>query len=259
MTSEDDGQQYDTLTRLPDSGLAVLLLAACATASAHPSPVAITSPTVTSSIVPSPSSRLTPSPTAPASTPAPYKGFTETIYLTFGDGPNPTWTPEILSLLESSGAHASFFTGSCPVPGSDALIAKPTCKARDGVPQPNAYPGQLPQCRARVGVTVDPEVENTADVAIARQRGEHPHFNRRALQRSAITHDYRCPVDERGGFFALEAQAVHQQAPEGMEGRVTRTASAYRIPEPGGIGCEVTGVFINPFPARRIRALTASR
>ena len=231
MTSEDDGQQYDTLTRLPDSGLAVLLLAACATASAHPSPVAITSPTVTSSIVPSPSSTLTPSPTAPASTPAPYKGSTKTIYLTFGDGPNPTWTPEILSLLESSGAHASFFTGSCPVPGSDALIAKPTCKARDGVPQPNAYPGQLPQCRARVGVTVDPEVENTADVAIARQRGEHPHFNRRALQRSAITHDYRCPVDERGGFFALEAQAVHQQAPEGMEGSVTRTASAYRFDE----------------------------
>ena len=108
MTSEDDGQQYDTLTRLPDSGLAVLLLAACATASAHPSPVAITSPTVTSSIVPSPSSTLTPSPPAPASTPAPYKGSTKTIYLTFGDGPNPTWTPEILSLRKQRCARELF-------------------------------------------------------------------------------------------------------------------------------------------------------
>ena len=129
MTSEDDGQQYDTLTRLPDSGLAVLLLAACATASAHPSPVAITSPTVTSSIVPSPSSRLTPSPTAPASTPAPYKGFTKTIYLTFGDGPNPTWTPEILSLLEAHGARASFFVIGENAKAWPGLVER---EARDG-------------------------------------------------------------------------------------------------------------------------------
>jgi peptidoglycan-N-acetylglucosamine deacetylase len=35
--------------------------------------------------------------------------LTKTIYLTFDDGPNPKWTPEILSLLEAYGAHASFF------------------------------------------------------------------------------------------------------------------------------------------------------
>jgi peptidoglycan/xylan/chitin deacetylase (PgdA/CDA1 family) len=37
------------------------------------------------------------------------KSLTKVIYLTFDDGPNPVWTPAILSLLEEAGAHASFF------------------------------------------------------------------------------------------------------------------------------------------------------
>jgi peptidoglycan/xylan/chitin deacetylase (PgdA/CDA1 family) len=77
--------------------LAVLLLTACASANVHPSPTA--SPTATAAVLPPPA--LTP---GVSSTP-----LTKTIYLTFDDGPNPSWTPEILSLLERSGAHASFF------------------------------------------------------------------------------------------------------------------------------------------------------
>jgi peptidoglycan/xylan/chitin deacetylase (PgdA/CDA1 family) len=91
--------------------LTVLFLAACASANAHPSPTAIRSPTVTASAVASPSSTLTPTPSPGtlAATPRPSTGLTKTIYLTFDDGPNPMWTPEILSLLEESGAQASFF------------------------------------------------------------------------------------------------------------------------------------------------------
>src|ERR1017187_4791251 len=79
--------------------LAVLLLTACASANLHPSPTATEPPTATAAALPLPA--LTPS---VSSTP-----LTKTIYLTFDDGPNPSWTPEILSLLEESGAHASFF------------------------------------------------------------------------------------------------------------------------------------------------------
>ncbi len=91
--------------------LAALLLAGCAAGGAHERPTASGSPAVTASAVPSPS--LTPAPTssptpAPA-TPEPSARLTKTIYLTFDDGPNPTWTPELLSLLENKGVHASFF------------------------------------------------------------------------------------------------------------------------------------------------------
>jgi peptidoglycan/xylan/chitin deacetylase (PgdA/CDA1 family) len=114
--------------------LTVVFIAACASATAHPSPTSIRSPTVTASAPPLAtlaavtSKDLTktthlafddgPSPTRtpeilslPLAThvPATSKDLTKTIYLTFDDGPNPTWTPEILSLLEGYGAHASFF------------------------------------------------------------------------------------------------------------------------------------------------------
>ncbi|AKU18648.1 polysaccharide deacetylase [Luteipulveratus mongoliensis] len=32
-----------------------------------------------------------------------------TIYLTFDDGPDPRWTPQVLRLLKQYGAHATFF------------------------------------------------------------------------------------------------------------------------------------------------------
>jgi peptidoglycan-N-acetylglucosamine deacetylase len=107
----------------------VVFLTACATASAHPSPATIRYPTVTASAVPSPGPTLTPSPTAPAVTPGPPEGLTRTIYLTFDDGPNPTWTPQILSLLEDSGAHASFFVIGENAKAWPGLVER---EARDG-------------------------------------------------------------------------------------------------------------------------------
>jgi peptidoglycan-N-acetylglucosamine deacetylase len=121
--------------------LTTVFITACASATAHPSPTSIRSSTVPASapplatLAPVTSKHLTkriyltfddgPNPTddgpnpawtpeilsLPLATLAPVtsKDLTKTIYLTFDDGPNPTWTPEILSLLEKSGAHASFF------------------------------------------------------------------------------------------------------------------------------------------------------
>ncbi|MCU1537696.1 MAG: polysaccharide deacetylase [Humibacillus sp.] len=42
---------------------------------------------------------------APVAT-VPYAG---TVYLTFDDGPHPTWTPQVLALLQKYGARAVFF------------------------------------------------------------------------------------------------------------------------------------------------------
>ncbi len=77
--------------------ITVVLLAACASAPAFRSPMATPTPYVTSA------------PPAPTIMAVAAKALTKTIYLTFDDGPSPTWTPEILSLLEESGMHASFF------------------------------------------------------------------------------------------------------------------------------------------------------
>jgi peptidoglycan/xylan/chitin deacetylase (PgdA/CDA1 family) len=53
----------------------------------------------------------------------------KTIYLTFDDGPNPTWTPEILSLLEESGAQATFFVIGEKAKAWPGLVER---EARDG-------------------------------------------------------------------------------------------------------------------------------
>jgi len=87
--------------------LAAVLLAGCAAGTAPHRSSAMGSPIATASPVPSPS--LTPAPTPAPATPKPSARLTRTIYLTFDDGPNPTWTPQILSLLEAGGVHASFF------------------------------------------------------------------------------------------------------------------------------------------------------
>jgi peptidoglycan/xylan/chitin deacetylase (PgdA/CDA1 family) len=76
----------------------VLILTACAAVYVRPSPTAISSPTPTATLA---LPTLTPVVTT--------KALTKTVYFTFDDGPNPTWTAEILSLLEEYGAHASFF------------------------------------------------------------------------------------------------------------------------------------------------------
>jgi len=79
------------------AALAVVLVAACAPATVHPSPTAA-----------SPSSAPT-VPPLPTFVPVMARSLTKVIYLTFDDGPNPVWTPAILTLLEEAGAHASFF------------------------------------------------------------------------------------------------------------------------------------------------------
>ncbi|WP_020144818.1 polysaccharide deacetylase family protein [Terracoccus sp. 273MFTsu3.1] len=63
-------------------------------------------------------------PTAPAPTPSPRTGvvaaaplevasvpvaYAGTVYLTFDDGPNPTYTPRVLAVLRKYGVHAVFF------------------------------------------------------------------------------------------------------------------------------------------------------
>ena len=77
--------------------ITVVLVTACAAAAPRPSPTAAT-PSVTPTLPP-----------LPTLVPVAAKSLTKTIYLTFDDGPNPTWTSAILSLLEEAGAHASFF------------------------------------------------------------------------------------------------------------------------------------------------------
>ncbi len=112
--------------------LTVVFLAACASANVHPNPTAIQSPTVTASpAVLSPSPTLTPtaSPATRAATPGATTRLTKTIYLTFDDGPNPTWTPEILSLLEANGAQASFFVIGENAKAWPGLVER---EARDG-------------------------------------------------------------------------------------------------------------------------------
>jgi peptidoglycan/xylan/chitin deacetylase (PgdA/CDA1 family) len=114
--------------------LTVVFIAACASATGHPSSTSIRSPMVTASahvfatLAPVTSKDLAKSiyltfddEVNPTRTPeilslplatlarVTSKPLTKTIYLTFDDGPNPMWTPEILSLLEEYGAHASFF------------------------------------------------------------------------------------------------------------------------------------------------------
>ena len=39
----------------------------------------------------------------------PVRGTPPTVYLTFDDGPNPTWTPPLLDALRDAGVHATFF------------------------------------------------------------------------------------------------------------------------------------------------------
>jgi len=131
--------------------LTAVLVAACASTTAHPSPLSIRSPTVAASAHPlatlaskALAKRIshtvddgpTPTTTRPilpvplaALARATSKRLTKTIYLTFDDGPDPAWTPEIISLLEEYGAHASFFVIGENAKRWPALVER---EARDG-------------------------------------------------------------------------------------------------------------------------------
>ena len=115
--------------------LTFLVVAAIASVSAHPSTAAIRAPAATAPVSPSvgDSIALTTVPATPAATsgaaPAHSNHFTKTVYFTFDDGPNPTWTPEILSILEATGAHASFFVIGENAKAWPALVER---EVRDG-------------------------------------------------------------------------------------------------------------------------------
>jgi peptidoglycan/xylan/chitin deacetylase (PgdA/CDA1 family) len=100
------------------------LLALAIGHSRQPKPAVAT--TLTSSVTPSNATPGTPSETptetpsinAPPSTPhrpAPNptaafaKGNKKVVFLSFDDGPDPVWTPEVLQILAKYGAHATFF------------------------------------------------------------------------------------------------------------------------------------------------------
>lgn len=48
----------------------------------------------------------------------------KTIYLTFDDGPDPRWTPQVLDLLRRYDAHATFFVVGASVSSSPALARR---------------------------------------------------------------------------------------------------------------------------------------
>ncbi len=52
------------------------------------------------------------------------EGGAATIYLTFDDGPNPEWTPQILDLLSQYGARATFFVTGWAAAAYPALIER---------------------------------------------------------------------------------------------------------------------------------------
>jgi peptidoglycan/xylan/chitin deacetylase (PgdA/CDA1 family) len=58
----------------------------------------------------------------PGSTAAAASGAGSDVALTFDDGPSLTQTPPILAILESFGAHATFFEEGRHVPGREALM-----------------------------------------------------------------------------------------------------------------------------------------
>jgi peptidoglycan/xylan/chitin deacetylase (PgdA/CDA1 family) len=125
--------------------LAVLLITACASATVHANAASRRSPTDAAStprLATQTSRALTfddgpdgrptprvPSPPLAALARATTKHLTKTIYLTFDDGPNPTWSPSILSLLEEYGAHASFFVVGENVQRWPSLVQR---EAQDG-------------------------------------------------------------------------------------------------------------------------------
>ncbi|MER7243393.1 polysaccharide deacetylase family protein [Kribbella sp. NPDC000426] len=67
-------------------------------------PVKPTTPTRTPSTTPTPSSTQTTEPSGPVK-----QAQGKVVYLTFDDGPDPHWTPEVLAVLAKHNAHGTFF------------------------------------------------------------------------------------------------------------------------------------------------------
>lgn len=74
---------------------------------------ATTAPSGTPTSAPTPSStptqRTTPVRPVPPNPTTSVAGGKKVLFLTFDDGPDPTWTPQVLATLAKYGAHATFF------------------------------------------------------------------------------------------------------------------------------------------------------
>ena len=95
---EDFGQTLEV------KGMGIMHITVIGRLAALVTALALTS-TLTS---PAPPPSVAAPPAAPtvATAPVAYAG---TVYLTFDDGPHPTWTPRVLSILRKYGVHAVFF------------------------------------------------------------------------------------------------------------------------------------------------------
>ena len=82
----------------------------------EPSP----SPTTTDTVPPEPPTTTTDAPAAV--TVPPEDGSGPVVYLTFDDGPHPTYTPQVLDILARYNAHATFFVLGSLAEGQPQLI-----------------------------------------------------------------------------------------------------------------------------------------
>src|SRR5437868_444092 len=53
------------------------------------------------------------------------------VYLTFDDGPDPEWTPQVLDLLACVGMHATFFVIGCQARRNPELIRRATAQGHE--------------------------------------------------------------------------------------------------------------------------------
>ncbi|MDZ7729592.1 MAG: polysaccharide deacetylase family protein [Dehalococcoidia bacterium] len=70
-----------------------------------PTPAPTSTPTPTATVTPTPTATPSPSPTPSPTRP----GEAGYVYLTFDDGPDPSWTPAVLDVLDRHNARATFF------------------------------------------------------------------------------------------------------------------------------------------------------
>ncbi|HJD82880.1 polysaccharide deacetylase family protein [Kitasatospora aureofaciens] len=96
-------------------------------------------------------------------------GSGKVVYLTFDDGPSPTYTPRILSILNRYGVHATFFEIGENVAAHPSLTAQ---VARQGHSVQN-HSWSHPDLRRLSGPSFNSQVGNT-DQAIRAQTGRTP-------------------------------------------------------------------------------------
>ena len=118
-----------------------------------------------------------------------------TIALTFDDGPDPRWTPQVLDVLERHGAHATFFVVGARVADHPGLVRRIVAEGNEiGVAHLHPHrPGT-------VAGDGGPD-SSWPDPARARRRGRRPH----PADPAAVLLDAERPVRDRSGRAAQEA------------------------------------------------------